>query len=77
MQILKRAKNSELEIVSASESEVNVREEVNRRTCKAGYTDRDGQPKVSRNNSAGKGDVCRPMNKKLYDQNYERAFGHN
>lgn len=45
MQILKRAKNSELEIVSASESEVNVREEVNRRTCKAGYTDRDGQMK--------------------------------
>ncbi len=69
MQILKRAKNAELEIVSAAESESNVKDEVNRRSCKAGYTDRDGQPKN------GKGDTYRPVNKQLYDENYERIFG--
>ena len=63
-------------IVPHNESESNIVDEVNRRTCKAGYTDRDGQPKVSRSNSVGKGDVPRPVNKKLYDQNYERIFGH-
>ena len=63
-------------IVPASESESSIKDEVNRRTCKAGYTDRDGQPKISRKNGAGKGDVARPCNKKLYDQNYERIFGH-
>ena len=45
MQILKRAKNVEMDIVPITESESNVREEVNRRTYKAGYTDRDGQMK--------------------------------
>ncbi len=75
MQILKRAKNAEVDIISAAESESNVREEVNRRSYKAGYTDRDGQPKISRNNSAGKGDVSRPCNKKRYDKNYDRIFG--
>ena len=74
MQILKRAKNAELEIISASESESNVREEVNKRTCKAGHTDRDGQSKVSRVTNYGKGDACRPVNKKLYDKNYDRIF---
>jgi len=63
-------------IVPATESESSIKDEVNRRTFKAGYTDRDGQPKISRSNGAGKGDVFRPVNKKLYDQNYERIFGH-
>ncbi len=45
MQILKRARNAELDIVSITESESVVRDEVNRRTHKAGYTDRDGQRK--------------------------------
>ncbi len=71
MQILKRAKNAEMDIVSISESESNVREEVNRRTCKAGYTDRDGQPRTG----AGKGDTYRHVNKRKYDENYERIFG--
>ncbi len=74
MQILKRAKNAEMDIVSVFESEANVREEVNRRTCKAGYTDRDGQQKISRNNGAGKGDVPRPCNMKKYRENYDRIF---
>ncbi len=69
MQILERSKAPN-EIVPATESESSIRDEVNRRTCKAGYTDRDGQPRN------GKGDAPRPVNKKLYDQNYERAFGH-
>ena len=47
MEILKRAKQFQSgEGVSAFESETNVREEVNRRTHKAGYTDRDGQPRT-------------------------------
>ncbi len=71
VQILKRAKNAEMDIISAGESESNVRDEVNRRTCKAGYTDRDGQPKTG----AGKGCVYRPVDKKKYDENYERIFG--
>lgn len=45
MEILKRAKGFQSgEGVSAFESEANVREEVNRRTCKAGYTNREGGP---------------------------------
>ena len=44
MQILKRAKNSELEILSTSESESNVKEEANRRATKAGYCTREGNP---------------------------------
>lgn len=32
------------EVVAWNESESNVREEVNRRTCKAGYTNREGGP---------------------------------
>ena len=45
LEILKRAKNYQSgEGVSAFESEANVREEVNRRTCKAGYTTRNGEP---------------------------------
>lgn len=43
MQILKRAKNAEMDIISAAESESVVRDEVNRRTCKAGYTTRYGE----------------------------------
>ena len=77
MQILKRAKNAEMDIVSVTESESVVRDEVNRRTHKAGYTDRDGQPKISRNNGAGKGDVPRPCNMKRYKENYVKIFKHN
>ena len=74
MQILNRAKNSEMDIIPLGESKKNIQEEANRRSCKAGYTDRDGQPKKS--SGAGKGDSFRPCNKELYDQNYERIFGH-
>jgi len=44
MQVLKRVRGNELEIVSASESESNVKEEANRRAAKAGYCTRDGNP---------------------------------
>jgi len=44
MQIMKRARNAELEIIPATESESNVKDEVTRRTAKAGYTTRDGNP---------------------------------
>ncbi len=76
MQILKRAKNTEMDIISVTESESNVREEANRRSYKAGYTDRDGQPRTSRVTSYSKGDTPRSYNRKKYDKNYVRIFGH-
>ncbi len=75
LEILKRAKgHQDGEGVSVFESEANVREEVNRRSHKAGYTDRDGQPKIS--TGAGKGDVPRSCDMKKYRDNYERIFNH-
>ena len=69
MEILKRAKNSEMDIIPFNESESNVRDEVNRRTWKAGITDRDGQqmkrPKI----------VSKPPSEQ-YRKNYVRIFGH-
>ena len=72
MQILKRAKGlCDGEIISATESGSNVKEEANRRAAKAGYCEKDGTPK-----GAGKGDTPRPVNKKKYDENYVKIFGH-
>ena len=51
--------------------EHEVREEMIRRNVKAGYCERDGTPK-----GAGKGDSPRPVNKKKYDENYVKIFGH-
>lgn len=70
LEILKRAKSGG-EIVAFNESEDNVREEVLKRNAKAGYCTRDGSPL-----GAGKGDRFRPVNKKKYDENYVKAFGH-
>ncbi len=38
------AKGNDGETIAWNESEDNVREEINRRTCKAGYTNREGGP---------------------------------
>jgi len=78
LEILKRARSaSDGELVSYGRSTVALKDEVNLRTYKAGYTDRDGQPKVSRNSkAAGKGDVPRPVNKQKYDIEYRKIFGH-
>lgn len=73
MEIIKRTKAPN-EIVSATESNSSIRDEVNRRSFKAGYTDRDGQLRISRSGGAGKGDSPRSVNKKLYDENYDRIF---
>jgi len=72
LEIIGKAKGNSGDITSFADSP--DKDEINRRTHKAGYTDRDGQPKISRNNGAGKGDVPRPCNKALYDKNYERIF---
>ena len=75
MEILERARGaSDGDIISFNHSKKDIQEEVNRRTAKAGFTDRDGQPRISRKTSYGKGDWPRPVNKKLYDQNYDRIF---
>ena len=78
MEILKRAKGmSDGEMTSwGHKPPSGLQDELNHRTHKAGYTDSDGQKIVSRSSGAGKGDVPRPVNKKLYDRNYERIFGH-
>jgi len=62
-------------IIPATESESSIKDEVNRRTHKAGYTDRDGQPMTSRRTSYGKGDVPRPYDRKRYAENYDKIFG--
>lgn len=72
MEILKRARGkADGEVVPWNESENNVREEVLRRSAKAGYCNSDGSP-----TGADKGDSPRPVNKKKYDRNYEQIFGH-
>jgi len=74
MEIITEKHKAPNEIVSVGTSEKDLQQEVNRRSHKAGYTDRDGQPKKS--SGAGKGDSFRPCNKELYDINYIRIFGH-
>ena len=76
MEIITNRTKAPTEVVPATESESSIKDEVNRRTHKAGYTDRDGQPRISRNSGAGKGDVPRPCNMKKYRKNYRRIFGH-
>lgn len=72
MEILKRAKSGG-EIIDWKENEGNVREEVLRRNAKAGYCNPDGTPIKT---GAGKGDTPRPTNKRQYDINYVKTFGH-
>ena len=69
MEILKRAKGNSGEMVPFGPEPSGFKDEINLRTYKAGYTDRDGQPR-----GAGKGDAPRPVNKKRYDENYDRIF---
>ena len=59
-------------IVPASVSDSDMKAEVNRRTHKAGLTDRDGQRMKS--TGAGKGDAWRPCDMKKYRENYDRIF---
>jgi len=69
MQILKRAKGDSGEIVSAFANEKSLRDEVNRRTAKAGYTTRYGEPTYRTKIMSA------PPNKR-YEENYVRIFGH-
>jgi hypothetical protein len=57
-----------VELVPPTVSEKDLREEVNRRTHKAGYTDRDGQPMVRGVRSRVPSDQ--------YRTNFVRIFGH-
>lgn len=59
------------EVVPWNEKPENVREEMIKRSAKAGYCNSDGTIK-----GAGKGDRFRPVNKKKYDQHYKQIFGH-
>lgn len=68
MEILKRAKSGG-EIVDWNEGEANVKEEVNRRTCKAGYTNREGGPPAT-------GRIIIKPPTEQYRKNYRIIFGH-
>ena len=59
------AKGDDGETVAWNESEGNIREEVNRRTCKAGYTNREGGPPATGNI------IIMPPNDK-YRENYDK-----
>ena len=72
MEILKRATEFQSgEGVAWNESEANVREEVLRRSHKAGYTEKDGTPIRM---DAGKGSRSRPVDIKKFQRNYDRIF---
>lgn len=58
-----------MELVPPNTSEADVRDEVNRRTHRAGYTDRDGQP------MRRKEIVSRSFSEQGR-RNYRRIFGH-
>jgi hypothetical protein len=68
MEILKRAKSGG-ELVPFNADEKDVRDEVNRRTARAGLTTKNGEPihhtKI----------IAQPPNDK-YRKNYKRIFGH-
>ena len=70
LEILERAKSGG-EIVDWTENGENVREEVLRRNAKAGYCNRDGSPI-----GTDRGNLCRPVDKKKYNKEYVRIFGH-
>lgn len=72
MEIITKRTKSPGDIVSNAESQSNVREEVNRRTCKAGYTDSDGQPPLHYRGGNGKGCWYREVNKEKFDKNYDK-----
>jgi hypothetical protein len=62
-----------MEIVPANVSENDLRDEVNCRTCKAGYTTRDG---LSPYKTKIMGFAIVGRAKKKYDNNYRKIFGH-
>jgi len=70
LEILERAKGNAGEIVPFNADEKDLREEVNRRTYKAGYTNREGGPAKSGRI------ISMPANDK-YRENYVKIFGHN
>ena len=70
LEIIKRAQSGG-EVASFLENPETVREEVVRRSAKAGYCNSDGSQR-----GAGKGDRPRPVDKEKYDRSYERIFGH-
>ena len=77
LEILKRAREFQSgEGIPWNANEADVRQEINQRTYKAGYTDRDGRPKVSRQTNYSKGDSRRPGNSQMYRENYVKIFGH-
>jgi hypothetical protein len=57
------------ELVPPGTSDSDVRDEVNRRTHRAGYTDRDGQPMIRR-------EIVSQPATEAYRAGWDRVFGH-
>lgn len=69
MEILKRAKGDSGELVSFNADEKSVKEEVDARTAKAGYTTKYGEPTYRTK-------IMWAPPTKQYEENYVRIFGH-
>jgi len=73
LEVLKRARGaSDGELTSFGHNPpAGLQDELNNRTHKAGYTDRDGQQMIRRTSSAGKGDniALRMNSKQWYSKN--------
>ena len=70
MEIITERHKRPSEIVPVTESESSIKDEINKRTCKAGYTDSDGQPKIRMAEIVSKS----PSEK--YRKNYVKIFKH-
>jgi len=69
LEILKRAKGNSGELVPWNANTKDVKEEINSRTSKAGYTTKHGEP-------AGRTKIMAAPPTKKYEENYVRIFGH-
>jgi len=69
LEILKRAKGDTGEIVPFNINEKDLQEEINRRTAKAGYTTKYGEPTSS-------GKIRSMPTDDRYRKNYGKIFGH-
>ena len=77
MEIITRKHHGDTgELVPFNVKSEDLQDEVNSRTHKAGHTNRQGERLWSNKIWSGKTDRYRSVDKKKYDENYERIFGH-
>lgn len=70
MEIIKRAKGNSGEIVQfGTATEADIRDEIHRRSAKAGHTNRNGEP-------LRRTKIMAKQSTEQYRKNYVRIFGH-